>query len=87
MGQRWWGRSILPYLVLLISPVLTLPASATILATMPDCGVDEPWWELRNFEIALVPALADLLPFLWLVSALIVAVILLRARSPVGRPD
>jgi len=69
VGQRWWDRSVLPYLVLALSPVLTLPISARILGAMPDCGEDEPWWELRHFEIALLPALADLLPFLWLVSA------------------
>ena len=68
MGQRWWDRSVLPYLVLALSPVLTLPISARILGAMPDCGEDEPWWELRYFELALVPALADFLPFLWLLS-------------------
>ena len=69
MGQRWWNRSVLPYLVLALSPVLTLPISGIVLASIPDCGVDEPWWELRHFELALVPALADFMPFLWLASA------------------
>ena len=69
MGQRRWDRSVLPYLMLSISPLLTLPISAILLTSIPDCGDDEPWWELRHFEIALLPALADLLPFLWLVSA------------------
>ena len=68
MGQRRWDLAALPYLVLAISPALTLPISAVILASVPGCGNDEPWWELRRFEIALLPALADLLPFLWLVS-------------------
>ena len=68
VGRRWWDRAALPYLMLAASPVLTLPISATVLGSVPDCGVDEPWWELRYFEIALVPSLADLLPFLWLVS-------------------
>ena len=67
-GRRWWDRPALPYLMLAVSPVLTLPISSIILGSIPDCGDDEPWWELRHFEIALVPALADLLPFLWLVS-------------------
>ena len=65
---RWWDRPALPYLMLAASPLLTLLISWIILASLPDCGEDEPWWELRHFEIALVPALADLLPFLWLVS-------------------
>ena len=68
MGERWWDRSLIPYLVLAVSPVVALPISWIILASIPDCGDDEPWWELRNFEIALLPALADLLPFLWLLS-------------------
>jgi hypothetical protein len=68
VGRQWWDRSALPYLMLAASPLLTLPISATVLGTIPDCGDDEPWWELRHFEIALAPALADLLPFLWLVS-------------------
>jgi len=67
-GRRWWDRPALPYLMLAVSPLLTLPISTIILASIPDCGDDEPWWELRHFEIALLPSLADLLPFLWLVS-------------------
>ena len=69
MGQRWSNGSVVPYLVLALSPLLTLPISWMLLASLPDCGVDEPWWELRHFEVALLPSLADLLPFLWLVSA------------------
>jgi len=67
-GRQLWDRPALPYLMLAVSPVLTLPISTTLLGSIPDCGVDEPWWELRHFEIALLPALADFLPFLWLVS-------------------
>jgi len=68
VGRRWWDRPALPYLMLAVSPVLTLPISSIILGSIPDCGDDEPWWELGDFEIALLPSLADLLPFLWLVS-------------------
>jgi len=67
-GRRWWDRPALPYLMLAVSPLLTLPINWIILGSIPDCGDDEPWWELRHFEIALLPALADILPFLWLVS-------------------
>lgn len=67
-GQRWWEQPLLPYLVLSVSPVLTLLAGWWILTSIPDCGEDEPWWELRHFELALLPALADFLPFLWLAS-------------------
>ncbi len=69
-GQRRLNRWFLPYLVLSVSPALTLPISLNILFSLPDCGIDEPWWELRHFEIALLPALADFLPFLWLVSGI-----------------
>ena len=68
VGRQWWDRSALPYLMLAASPLLTLPISWIILGSIPDCGDDEPWWELRHFEIALLPSLADLLPFLWLAS-------------------
>ena len=64
-GKQWLDRPVLPYLLLAVSPVLTLPIGTVILLSLPDCGVDEPWWELRYFEIALLPALADLFPFLW----------------------
>lgn len=68
MARRWWNRPAVPYLVLALSPLLAFPLALIILASLPDCGDDEPWWELRRFEIALLPALADLLPFLWLIS-------------------
>jgi hypothetical protein len=54
--------------VLAISPVLTLPIARILLWVIPDCGDDEPWWELRHFQLALAPGLVDLLPFLWLLS-------------------
>jgi len=66
--QRWWDGPAVPYLVLSVSPVLTLLIGRIVLFSIPDCGVDEPWWELRHFELALLPALADFLPFLWLAS-------------------
>jgi len=47
---------------------VTLLAGWLILASLPDCGIDEPWWELHNFELALLPGLLDFLPFLWLFS-------------------
>ncbi len=37
--------------------------------SLPDCGVDEPWWQLRHMRLALLPGLVDLGPFVWLVSA------------------
>lgn len=77
MGQQWWDRPALPYLMLVVSTLVTLPISIIILFLIPGCGEPGPpgeplgsteGWELGYFEIALLPALADLLPFLWLVS-------------------
>jgi hypothetical protein len=67
-GERWWNRPVLPYVVLLLAPAATLIVGRIILGALPDCGEDDPAWELRHFELALLPALADLLPFAWLVS-------------------
>ena len=76
MGQRWWDRPALPYLVLVAAPLLSLPISIVILLFIPGCGESVPGeplgstdgWEPGYFEIALLPALAELLPLLWLVS-------------------
>ena len=68
-GRQWWDRWFLPYLVLVLSPVLTLPVSGLLIGSLPYCLVDEPSYRLRHFEIALLPSLADLLPFLWLASS------------------
>lgn len=45
-----------------------MTVGAAVLASVPDCGGDEPWWEFRHFELALLPALADFLPLLWILS-------------------
>lgn len=66
--SRWWDRPILPFLVLTVTPVLILVLGRIILDRQPDCGEDEPGWELRHFQLALLPALADFLPFVWLAS-------------------
>ena len=36
---------------------------------LPDCGVDEPAWQLRHLQLALLPGLVDLFSFVWVVSA------------------
>lgn len=73
MLRRFLDRRFLPYLVLAITPALTLPLSAAILRSIPECGRDDPFWdethwEFGYFELALLPGLADLLPFAWLFS-------------------
>ena len=57
-----------PFLMMFFSPVLTLPITGGIIAGLPDCGLDEPWWELRHMRLALLPGLVDLLLFAWLLS-------------------
>ena len=69
VGRQWWNRWFLPYLVLVLSPLLTLPFSGLLISSLPYCQVDEPSYRLRHFEIALLPSLADLLPFLWRASS------------------
>ncbi len=73
MGRRSWDRPCVPYLVLAVLPLLTLPLSAAVLRSIPECGRDDPFWdethwEFGYFELALLPGLADLLPFAWLAS-------------------
>ena len=62
------NRPLWPFLVLLLSPIVTAPITAVIIFSLPDCGADEPWWELPHMQRAFLPALVDLLPFLWLAS-------------------
>ncbi len=69
MGWSWLNRPLWPFLLVLVSPMLTAPISLALILSIPDCGLDEPWWELPHFQRALLPGLVDLLPFLWLVSA------------------
>lgn len=58
----------LPFLVLFLSPLVTVPVTAAIILLLPDCGVDEPWWEQGHIQRAFLPGLVDLLPFAWLLS-------------------
>ena len=66
--RQWWNQWFVPYVVLTVSPVITLSASAVIFTLLPYCLDDERGYRLRDFEIALAPSVADLLPFLWLAS-------------------
>ena len=36
---------------------------------MPNCGLDEPWWDLTHIRLALLPGFVDLVPIVWLASA------------------
>lgn len=37
--------------------------------TLPRCDIDEPWWQLKDMRLALLPGLVDLVAFVWLLSA------------------
>ena len=69
MAWSWLNRPLWPLLLVLVSPVLTAPISLALISSIPDCGLDEPWWELPRIQRALLPGLVDLLPFLWLASS------------------
>ena len=68
--RQWWNQWFVPYVVLTVLPAITLSASAVIITQLPYCQADEPSYRLRDFEIALAPSAADLLPFLWLASGM-----------------
>ena len=65
---RGLNKPLWPLLLVALSPIVVAPAIGGILSVLPDCGIDEPWWRLRHFYLALLPGLVDLLPFLWLMS-------------------
>ena len=54
---------------MILSPIVTLPVSMGILLTLPNCGIDEPWWQLNHIRLALLPGSMDLVAFVWLASA------------------
>lgn len=47
---------------------MVAPVTYGIIMALPDCGLDEPWWELRHLRLALLPGLVDLLALAWLAS-------------------
>ena len=58
-----------PLLLVILSPLVTLPVSWGILILLPNCGLDEPWWDLTHMRLALLPGFVDLVPIVWLASA------------------
>ena len=63
------NRPLWPLLLVILSPLVTLPITWGIISFLPDCGVDEPAWQLRHMQLALLPGLVDLFSFVWVVSA------------------
>ena len=58
-----------PFLLVFILPVITALAGFAIVTGLPDCGVDEPWWEPGHIRLAFLPGLLNLLPLVWLLSS------------------
>ena len=63
-------RSRYPFLLVYLLPIATVPLTLLLLWSLPQgCVIgDTPAWELRYAQVALLPGLANLLPFLWFMS-------------------
>ncbi len=68
VSKHWLNRPLWPFLILSLSPLVIAPVTVGIISSLPDCGLDEPWWELRHMQLAFLPGLMNFLPFLWLIS-------------------
>lgn len=62
-------RPLFPFLLLFLVPIATWSITFLILMRLPACVVgDTPSSELRYIQMAFLPGVANLLPFLWLMS-------------------
>jgi len=59
-----------PFLLVYLLPIATAPLTLLLLWSLPQgCVIgDFPTWELRYAQVALLPGVANLLPFLWFMS-------------------
>ena len=59
-----------PFLLVYLLPIATVPLTLLLLWSLPQgCVIgDAPTWELRYAQVALLPGVANLLPFLWFMS-------------------
>ena len=53
------NRPIWPFLLAFIVPVLVGLTSFGILFWLPDCGVDESWWEVSHMRLVVHPVIFD----------------------------
>ena len=65
-----FDRPRYPFLLVYLLPIATVPITLLLLSSLPQgCVIgDAPAWELRYAQVALLPGVANLLPFLWLMS-------------------
>ena len=69
LTQIFLDRPLYPFLLLFLLPIATAPITFLILLHLPGCVIgDESSWELRHAKMAFLPGVANLLPFLWLMS-------------------
>ena len=62
-------RPLYPFLLLFLLPLATAALTFLILLNLPGCVIgDDSSWELRHAQMAFLPGVANLLPFLWLMS-------------------
>ena len=62
-------RPLYPFLLLFSLPIVTAALTLLILLNLPGCVIgDESSWEQRHAQLAFLPGVANLLPFLWLMS-------------------
>jgi hypothetical protein len=61
-------RPLSRFLLVFLIPVLTALSSFAIVLSLPDCGIDEPAWELGHMRLAFLPGVLNLVPILWLLS-------------------
>ncbi len=63
-------RPFYPFLLVYLLPVVTVPMTFLLLLLLPGgCVIgDSSSWELRYAQVAFLPGVANLLPFLWLMS-------------------
>lgn len=55
-----------PFSLLFFIPLITSLAGFVILAEVPRCGGDEPWWEAKHVRLAFLPGVLNLVPLAWL---------------------
>ncbi len=63
-------RPLYPFLLVYLLPIVTVPITFLLLLSLPTgCVIgDSSTWELRYAQVAFLPGVANLLPFLWLMS-------------------
>ena len=63
-------RPLYPFLLVYLLPIVTVPITFLLLLSLPTgCVIgDTSTWELRYAQVAFLPGVANLLPFLWFMS-------------------